>query len=72
MIKRIRDFFCNADPIGLTFIIVVGGLYLTMLGLSGIKEFLLTIAVGLVLTGLLFAVGWVVYKIVVFAQGFCK
>jgi len=71
MIKRIRDFFCKADPVGLTFGIVIGSMILAMVVLN-FKTFLIAILAGCILMAVMLAVGWVIYKTIVFAQSFCK
>jgi len=70
--KRIRDFLCKADPIGIAFVVVLGSLYLAMAIDMGIVKFISIIVIGLVLCGLITGVGWLVYKAVVFAQSHCK
>lgn len=72
MIKRIRDFFCNVDPIGLTVTIVVGGTLLAEMIAMGFLWFFGVVLIGIVLMGLIFGMGWCLYKIIVFAQSHCK
>ena len=71
MIKRIRDFFCKADPVGLAVGIVIGSVLLAEIILS-FKIFLIAIVAGCIMMAVMLAVGWVIYKTIVFAQSFCK
>ncbi|KKL82762.1 hypothetical protein LCGC14_1981530 [marine sediment metagenome] len=72
MIRRIRNFLCTADPIGITVVIVLAFLIVNVISLLGIVEFLITIAIGLFLAAIFFAAGWLLYKLIVLLQGFCK
>ena len=69
---RIRNYLCTVDPICLTFVIVVGSLLIGEAIWIGIGHFLLIGLVGLILCALLFAIGTIVYKVVVLAQSHCK
>lgn len=72
MIKRIRDFFCNTNPIGLAAGFVMGLFYLAMMIDMGVKWFLLTMLIASVFCALLFAVIWIVYKAITYAQSHCS
>ena len=72
MIKRIRDFFCTADPIGMTVVIMIGGILLAEMIAMGFGMFFGVIIIGLILMGLIFGIGWCLHKAIVFAQSFCK
>ncbi len=71
MISRIRNYFCTVDPISLTFAIVLGSILLGEAIWIGLGKFLLIALAGLIMCALVFAIGFVIYKTIVWAQSHC-
>ena len=65
--KRIRELFCKADPIGIAIWTVLGSLLAAEMIHFGWKFFIILLAF-LVFAAMCFGVGCIIYKVVVFAQ----
>ena len=72
MIRSIRNFLCNTDPVSLTFGIGFVLLIVIELFVLGIVPFLFIVVIGLALGALVLAMGWLLYKSISLLQRFCK
>lgn len=72
MIERIRNFLCSADPIGMTFFIVIGLIVCAEVFFLGGWEFIFAILLAAIFGSLVFAVALILYKVIGLLQRFCK
>ncbi len=70
--KKIKNFLCTSDPFtltGISMLVLIFGVQGYMLGGW---VFLLGVVFASIAISLLFVVGWLLYKTIVFLQGLCK
>ena len=70
--KAIRNFFCTTEPLLLAIWVVFGGGMTYQAISTGVVEYVILIAVVMLLLFLLIGVVYVVYKLTSWLQGKCK
>ena len=70
--KRIKNFLCTADPLTMTGILILVLLFGGEAYLLGGWVFLLGMVLATIFGSLVVAIGWLLYKTIVFLQGLCK
>ncbi len=70
--KRIKKFLCTVDPVLLTMGLMVSALLIGEMYLMGFGVILLMLGVGCIMFMIAVAIGWCLYKTIVYAQGFCE
>lgn len=70
--KRIRNFLCRMDPIGATFVIVLGGILLVEAIAVGFGKFFMIVGIGLALSLIVLAIGYGVYRLISYLQDGCR
>ena len=71
MIARIRNSLCNAEPAGVTFLIIMCTVFGLEMYFMGVVEFSFVVMIGVMLIGIVFAFGWLLYKGIVLLQRHC-
>ncbi len=69
--KRIKKFLCTADPLLSTMGLMLAALIIAEMFLMGFGVVLIMFGLGCVACAVSIAIGWVIYKTIVFAQEKC-
>jgi hypothetical protein len=70
--NKVKRFLCTMDAGNAAFVIVIASLYLICAALMGFEQFIVAVFTGLGLLVCFCAIGYGVYKVIVYAQSKCK